>query len=207
MASISIGLRAKTGRAIAVVLGGTGNVPEVLGREQLELADPSIRATGQPYHEVMHLAWPEAEDAVRRSVDAIQEIAVRSLAHLLEFIRGQGAGVMGMGIVGSSERDLSRIGNHHIRAHAAEGILFRRVLETASIRLGVPYRSFEDKRLFERAAEELGLPVAEMELALTQLGCRKVRPWRADEKAAAAAAWMIRGSSENGDRLRCPRSF
>jgi hypothetical protein len=27
MASISIGLRAKTGRAIAVVLGGTGNVP------------------------------------------------------------------------------------------------------------------------------------------------------------------------------------
>lgn len=35
-------------------------------------------------------------------------------------------------VVGSAPRSLDRIGNQHIRAHAAEGILFRRVLEVAS---------------------------------------------------------------------------
>jgi hypothetical protein len=73
-------------------------------------------------------------------------------------------------------------------------LLFRRALEAASIRLGIPYRSFVDKRLFERVAEELGCPVTELERVVTELGRGKVRPWRADEKAAAIAAWAMRGN-------------
>ncbi len=46
----SIGLRAKTGRAIVVVLCGPADAPRVLRRVEVRLTDPEVRATGQPYH-------------------------------------------------------------------------------------------------------------------------------------------------------------
>jgi len=74
--------------------------------------------------------------------------------------------------------DLGRIGNEHIRAHAAEGVLFRRVLEVAAERNGVVCRGFSDK--------ELGAPNAKIKA----LGKKAGPPWRADERAAAMAAWL-----------------
>ena len=52
---VSIGLRAKTARAIVVVLGGSTDSPAVLAKTEIKLADPKVPATAQPYHEVMDL--------------------------------------------------------------------------------------------------------------------------------------------------------
>ena len=54
---VSIGLRAKTGRAIAVVIGGSTENPIVLQKAELKLTDPKMPATAQPFHEVMDLPW------------------------------------------------------------------------------------------------------------------------------------------------------
>jgi len=85
-------------------------------------------------------------------------------------------------VVGAPAKNLGRIGNEHIRTHAAEGVLFRRVLEVAE-RNGVACRGF--------AETELGAPDAKIEA----LGKKAGPLWRADERAAATAAWLALQSS------------
>ena len=57
---VCIGLRAKKGCAIAVVLGGSVDSPTVVMKLELGLTDPKIPGTFQPYHEVMELSWDES---------------------------------------------------------------------------------------------------------------------------------------------------
>src|SRR5258708_21205669 len=129
---VAIGLRAKTARAIAVVLGGASDAPLVLKKFEMKLADPKVPATAQPYHEVMDLPWEESEKAVRKSARPIEAIARKALAQLIKELQSAGMKVSGVGIVGALDKDLARIGNFHIRAHAAEGVLVCRVLALAS---------------------------------------------------------------------------
>jgi hypothetical protein len=167
----AIGFRAKTGRAIVVAI--TDDL-DLLFRREVSLVDPALPDTAQPYHAVMTLPWPEAQVAVQPLVAAIEEVATRVVAALLKEL----GDVRAIGVVGSPPKDLARIGNQHIRAHGAEGVLFRRVLEVAAERNGIACRGFAEK--------ELGPPNA----AIKALGKKAGPPWRADERAAATAAWL-----------------
>jgi hypothetical protein len=188
---VTIGLRAKTGRAIAVVLGGSTASLRVVSKLEIKLVDPKIPATSQPYHEVMDLPWVDSERAVRKSAAAIEAIALKALAGLIKELQGQGMKVHGAGIVGAKDRDLARIGNYHIRAHAAEGLLFRRVLDLAADSNGLIRRTFPDRELDQIATTELGLQTAVLKRKLNDLGRLLDAPWRADEKQAATAAWLL----------------
>ena len=188
---VSIGLRAKTARAIAVVLGGTTEAPLVLTKLEIPLADPKIPATAQPYHEVMDLPWEESQQAVRKSAAAIEAIARKALTRLVKKLHSQGMKVSGIGIVGAKDRDLARIGNYHIRAHAAEGVLFRRVLDLAAEANGLKTRTFSDRELDQIAATDLGAQSNVVKRKLNDLRHTVAPPWRADEKQAATAAWLV----------------
>jgi hypothetical protein len=188
---VSIGLRAKTARAIAVVLGGTIEAPLVWEKFEIRLADPKLPATAQPYHEVMDLPWAESERAVRKSAAAIEAIARKTLGDLIQDLQGRGMRVRGVGIVGAKDRDLAKIGNYHIRAHAAEGVLFRRVLDLAADAHGLKRRSFSDRELDQTAAAEFGPGSDVVKRKLNNLGRTLDPPWRADEKQAATAAALV----------------
>ena len=149
-----IGLKAKTGRAIAVVLRGPVEAPQVIKRTELMLTDPLVPATFQPYHEVMELPWAEAERKVAPFIRAIEKVAAKSLAQLVGVLQSEGLRIAGVGIAGSADRDLGKIGNYHIRAHAAEGLLFRRALEFAAQANKLPHRIFVEKGLQTQAASE-----------------------------------------------------
>ena len=191
---ITIGLRAKTGRAIGVALGGSANSPQVLKKFEIKLTDPKLPDTAQPYHAVMELRWEESQKAVRPSVVAIERVARTAMATLIKELQANGSMVRGVGVIGSKDRDLARIGNYHIRAHAAEGILFRRVLELAAERNGLPTRAFADGELEKIASSELGISLQLIKQTLQNLGRSLEPPWRADEKLSALAAWlMLRG--------------
>jgi hypothetical protein len=185
---VSIGLRAKTARAIAVVLGGPSEDPIVLRKFEMPLADPKIAATAQPYHEVMELEWAESQKEVRKTARAIEAIARKSLARLIKELQSEGMTVSGVGIVGAKDKDLARIGNFHIRAHAAEGVLFRQVLDLAADANRVKRRSFSDREFDELTAPELGTGIKQK---LNNLGRSLPAPWRTDEKQAATAAWLV----------------
>jgi len=188
---VTIGLRSKTGRAIAVVLGTDAGSLKVFRKLEVKLTDPRIPATAQPYHAVMDLPWPESQKAARGSVRAIEAVARQALARLIKEMQAEGLMVEGAGVIGSPDRDLARIGNYHIRAHAAEGILFRRVLELAAEANGLPARAFSEPALEQAAAAELRTSPAKLKQTLSDLGRALDPPWRTDEKQAALAAWLM----------------
>ena len=188
---VAIGLRAKTARAIAVVLGGPSDAPFVLKKFEIALADPQIPATAQPYHEVMDLPWAESQKAVRKSAQKIEAIARLALTSLIKNLHSAGMKVSGVGIVGAKDKDLARIGNFHIRAHAAEGVLFRRVLDLAADSNSLRRRTFSDREFDELVKNEVGAQSAALKRKLNDLGRSLPPPWRTDEKQAATAAWLV----------------
>jgi hypothetical protein len=139
----------------------------------------------------MDLPWEESQKAVRKSTRAIEAIAGKALGRLIKDLQIDGMRVCGVGIVGAKDRDLSRIGNYHIRAHAAEGVLFRRVLDLAADANGLKRRTFSDRELDQTAAAELGAGSAGVKRKLNDLGRTLAPPWRADEKQAATAALLV----------------
>lgn len=180
--SVAIGLKSKTGRAIAVVLSGPASAPEFRRRAELVLWDARKPSTMQPYHNVMELPWSDAQIEVKPAIKLIEEIASSAVAKFLESLQVRTAEIA---IVGPNDRALERIGSPHIRAHAAEGVLYRRVLEVAAKANRCRFRSFPDP------SEELKKRPNEVKKVLTALGKAAGSPWRSDEKAAAMAAWSL----------------
>jgi len=194
MKTASIGFRAKTGKAIAVALTGSASAPEFVGRWDVLLHDPEVPATFQPHHEVMELSWPEAQRAVRPFQRSIEKIAAAVLSEITRELKARGFELSAVGVTGSPDRDLEKLGNFHIRAHAAEGILFRKVIETAAEKHKLRWRGFSDRDILPTAAAELDLPDEQVGSVLAAIGRAAGRPWRQDERAAAVAAWLaLRG--------------
>jgi hypothetical protein len=189
--NVSIGFRAKTGRAICVVLGGSSDAPLIIKKLELRLTDPKLPATFQPYHEVMELPWQQSQKAAHKSVKAIEAVARKGVKGLVDELKAKGMKVSGVGIVGAPDRDLSRIGNFHIRAHAAEGVLFRQVLNLAAEANGLRWQIIPDKKFDEVTATTLGAKAAGVKRKIAELGRTVPAPWRADEKQAATAAWLM----------------
>lgn len=185
----SIGFRAKTGKAIAVALAEGAKSPQYLWRREIVLYDPAMPATGQPYHEVMELPWPRAMVEVQPLVGRVEAVARAAVASLLRELARDGFAVRVIGVVGSADRPLEKIGNVHIRAHAAEGILFRRVLETAAAQNTMRSLAFSERQLPSASAAALG-GTAKVTATLKALGREAGPPWRADERAAATSAWL-----------------
>ena len=187
---VSIGLRAKTGRAIAVVVGGHVDSPQILKRVEIKLSDPASPATFQPYHEVLDLPWDKAQRAAQKIASKIEKLAAREIARLVKEAKTDGGAVCGVGIVGAGDRNLEKIGSTHIRAHAAEGVLFRAVLEAGAAANNLQYTRFDERTLEETAERELKLSSDKIKEKLLEFGKSTGSPWRADEKAAATAAWL-----------------
>jgi len=190
----SIGLRAKTGRAIVVVLTGPPTAPHVIKRLEFSVVDPAAPETFQPYHEVLDLPWEQAQKAAQKMARKIKRVATKALRSLVRELESEGLSVRGVGVVGAGERNLEKIGSTHIRAHAAEGVLFRQVLEVAAQSNELPNRRFDERTIDQTAETELKIPVARIKTHLAAMGREAGSPWRADEKAAATAAWIVLGT-------------
>jgi hypothetical protein len=191
MQAATIGFRAKLAKAIAIALQGDESSPRFLARWEVTLYDSQVAATGQPHHHVMHLPWKEAQSAVRPLEGKVEAIAIKTLSGLLSEIASRDFEVSAVGIVGSPDRKLDQIGSPHIRAHAAEGILFRRVLEAAAAKHKLRWRSFSDRGFEELVIPRLSQIPDETKNTIAAIGRAAGRPWRADERAAAIAAWLM----------------
>jgi hypothetical protein len=201
----SIGLLAKTGKAIAIAIAGTIDSPRLLERRELILASSKNPKTFQPYHVVMDLPWAKAMVAVKPTIGAIERLAVAELENFTNHLATQGLRVSAVGIVGSIGGDPARIGNPHIRAHAAEGQLFRQVLEMAAARCNIANVSFSPQEIVDSTAQRLNLSAADLTSRVQALGKGIVRPWRQEERLAACAAWIALSSVSRQKRpVRSP---
>ena len=172
----SIGLRVKTGKAMAIAIGGGQGGPQAILREEVALADRSIMDTVHPYH----LEIEGRPDAVAGAVRAAKRIGAASLKGFFEAIRRQER-IDFVTVVVNTHTAPERITSPHMRAHSKEGWLFREICEHAAETGGIEPLTL--------SIEEISLDDRTTQRALSSLGDAFGRPWTADWKLAAAAAW------------------
>ena len=188
----AFGLRIKSGYAIAVVLGGSRRAPVPLARRIVELSDADRPETRQPYHDGFGKEQDDPRE-IRRRIGIITRCAGRSVA---AFVRdslddaGGGTGNAAAGLVVGSLIDPNEVANPHIRAHAHEGRLFRTVVEDALRTQGIACSIHLEKELTATATAELRRAEAAIRQTVAGFGKTIGGPWRAEEKAAAIAAWL-----------------
>jgi len=193
MGDAAVGFRVHSGWATAVLLAGPAAGPEVADRRVVQLADPEVPDSRQPYHAGLDLPKGEAARIVARLVRSVEQFARRSLIDLFKSYRVGGHRLLAAGIVVGSNVDPAMIKNDHIRAHAEEGQLFRVVIQDAvqSRGLALPVTVTVEKELFVTASRKLGIPERRLKEKVGALGRQLDGPWRAEERAAALAAWVV----------------
>ncbi|HKW42143.1 MAG TPA: hypothetical protein VJN39_12910 [Gemmatimonadales bacterium] len=145
----------------------------------------------QPYHAVLRARPGAATKLERQLRGLVERVTRRSLAALLRQYRREGRAVRGIALVVGSVIDPMTIANDHIRAHALEGQLFRTALERAARAGKVPCQVLVERSLYQTVANRLRRPTGELKRAVAELGSGIAGPWRADEKAATLAAWLV----------------
>jgi hypothetical protein len=185
----AIGFRVKSGWATAVLVAGSS--PEVLDCRTIQLCDPAVPESRQPYHAGMGRHETD-ETKINQRREVVVRAANASVTELLADYRRAGHRITTAALVVGSETDPARITNPHIRAHALEGQLFRTVLENALKANGLTCSAIVERHLYSRAAKILSRSEGELKRVVGQLGRHLDGPWRADEKAACLAAWLAR---------------
>jgi hypothetical protein len=172
------------------LLAGSPRAPRVVDRRTIELSDASVPTSRQPYHAVMGARTGEASKVERRLRGIVQRVTRRSLTALLREYR-RTRRIRGVALVVGSTIDPATIGNDHIRAHALEGQLFRTALEGAARADRLPCTTHVERALYDTAAARLKRPATAIKGVVAELGRAVDGPWRADEKTATVAAWLM----------------
>jgi hypothetical protein len=192
--SAALGLRVKTGRATAVLVAGSRKTPRVLSRHEVMLSDPAVPHSDQPYHVALELGEERAAPILARAIEAVRAVGQRELRALAESVAASGRSLLAVGLVVGSLGDPAKLGNPHVRAHALEGQLYWQVLDAAARELGLSCAVVSEKEIYARVSESFGVKPDALRAAVAELGRELGRPWGAEEKTAALAAWSALGS-------------
>jgi hypothetical protein len=188
-ARVAVGFRAKTGWAAAVLLEKTAAGARVLDSRRVELCDPDEPDARQPYHAGFG-TFNQDDAEVKRLVRGVRKFAGRAMKRLLDEYGARGHAPQAGAVVAGSSVDPLKIANLHMRAHALEGRLYREVVEEGLAQGGLRCELLLERDLILRAAERLGMREAVLKRAVAELGRDVDGGWRAENKAAAMAAWV-----------------
>jgi len=189
----ALGFRVKSGWAAVVLLTRLGDAPQLADVNQVELSDPRLPETRQPYHARMGKLETDSR-VVNRRERLVRRIAQQSLGTLLTSYRQKGYRIRRAALVVGSQIDPTIIANPHIRAHAFEGRLFRsaveQTLEANEIRTDV----LLERDAYARVAARLEQSSEDLKRAIQDLG-RSIQArsgsWRSEQKLAALAALFV----------------
>lgn len=185
----AVGLRVKSGYATLVLLAGSASEPRVADRRRIELSDPARPESRQPFHATFGTARTDRR-SLDRLIHVVERCTHRSVADAIHEYQAKRYLPLAAGLVVGSDIDPATIANPHIRAHASEGRLFRRVATEALEGAGLTCSAWIERRLYADAAERLGRTETEVKRVVAELGRGIAGGWRADDKAAALAALL-----------------
>ena len=162
----AVGFTVKSGWASAVLLTGPAAAPRLVDHCRVELSDPAIPESRQPYHAGFGTARSTGRQ-LSRLVASVKQFGQKSVSGLIRHYRAGGHHVRGAGVVVGSLIDPESIANDHIRIHALEGQLFRGVVHDAAVRSNLPCSTWRHRDLYASAAAALKRPEQALRDALT----------------------------------------
>jgi hypothetical protein len=183
-----------SGWAALVVVGGSRTEPAALVRERVEMADPRLAGSRQPYHHVEGWPLPRARARLDTLGASARSMAEGRIERLLRSLRETGYRPVAAGILESAGRKglaLDSILASHALIHSADGEHFREALERASEACGLVVERVPARELVARAARALGKPAGRLQASVLELGGPLGPPWGADQKSAALLAWTL----------------
>ncbi len=189
----ALGFRAHSGWVAVVAVGGSPASPTVVDRRRVEIADPKIRGSKQPFHAAEPLLLKEAERLIQRCTESTRLLALSAVRAALDDVRSKGYEVVGCGLLQGSGRPLPglpAILASHPLLHAAEGEFFREALAQASEKCGLAVTRVRERELLERASAALRLPADKLTARIAGIGKEIGPPWAQDQKQAALVAWL-----------------
>ena len=184
----TLGFRVKSGWAAAVLLSNTRSAPLVIDSRLIELADPGVAHSRQPYHAGLGTAQTDTAK-VSPLVRGIERFSRRTIAALVDEYRAEHR-LRRAAVVVASLTDPATIANQHMRPHASEGGLFRTVLVDGLEHCGVTVRVVLEREVYDLLGKALRRSPSQAKTQVAALG-ERVGRWRAEQKVAAAAAWLI----------------
>jgi len=191
------GFTVKSGWACTVLVTGSAASIRVIDRRRIELSDPAVPESRQPYHAGVGTARANGAE-LSRLVSAVERFGRESVIETIDHYRRGGHQLRGLGIVVGSTIDPDTIGNPHIRIHALEGRLFRQIVEAAAAERRLPCWIWRENELYGLAAGALHRQEPSLRKVLSACGGTSSSSWRREHKAAALAAWLVlAGSGES----------
>src|SRR5262249_25991196 len=199
----AVGFTVKSGWASVVLVVRSAGKPHVLDSRRVELSDPAMPESRQPYHAAFGTARASGPELLRL-IAAVKRFGRQSITTAIRAYRAGGHRVRGAGVVVGSLIDPKRIANDHIRIHALEGQLFCSVVQEAAVRTRLRCSIWRERDLQALAVSVLKQPEGAVRQTVASLGRDVGGPWRAGEKAAPLAAWRVGGRRPS--RARPPRN-
>ena len=190
----SLGFAVKSGWTAVVLLAGSARSPEVIDSRRIELSDPNVPEARQPHHDGFGTARKSGPE-LTRLLNSVHRYGRRSVGAVIKSYRDSGHQLRSAGLVVGSTIDPDTIANEHMRIHALEGRLFRSIIERELDRREVESSVWRERDLYPFAARTLKRSDDELRAALTALRPTGGATWRAEQKAAALAAWVLLSSA------------
>jgi hypothetical protein len=180
----------------------------VVERRRIDIADPAIPGSVQPYHAAEGLAVARAEEYLGRCTSAARHLARGALGDVVHALGDRDHEVVACGLLLASGRPLpvlDSILHSHALIHTADGEHFRGALIHAAESCGLPVLAVKERELFERGAEVLGIPGVRLRWLAREMGRPLGPPWRQDEKLASLVAWLALAQTPAPKPQRSPR--
>ena len=183
------GFRVKSGCAAAVLLTGPIGSPALRDNRMIDLSDPRVPETRQPYHATFGQLETDAKKTNRRT-SIVHRVTKQSITDLLSDYRRKGYSITCASLVIGSQIDPASVANPHIRAHALEGQLFRSALDQALNAHGIRTFILLERDAYARAGAQLKKSGDDVRQTIQNLGRSTEASWRAEQKLAALGAWL-----------------
>jgi hypothetical protein len=183
------GFRVKSGWAAAVLLTGPISSPALRENRMIDLSDPRVPETRQPYHATFGQLETDAKKTNRRT-SIVHRVTKQSITDLLSDYRRKGYSITCASLVIGSQIDPASVANPHIRAHALEGQLFRSALDQALNAHGIRTFILLERDAYARAGAQLKKSCDDVLQTIQNLGRSTEGSWRVEQKLAALGAWL-----------------
>src|SRR5262249_38204991 len=191
--SAAIGVRAHSGWAAVVVIGGSITSPEIIDRRKIELIDGTIRGAKQPYHEAEEMPLNVAEEFLKRCTDCTNGLATQAIRNLIDIAESAGYEIVGCGLTTSSAKplpELVAILASHPMIHTAEGVFYREAIAQACQNLGLPVTKIKEKDIYNTCSTKLRFAAEEFQARINGIGRTIGPPWSQDQKFAAVSGLL-----------------